>query len=157
MNPLTDIPLPPLPVDPSLVVDLIQKRSWIVLLSLVLGLAIRLLKDDSYIKNIPARARIFTVFGLGQVLGAVEAVIAGKTYKEAILWGVVQTTLAVLGHQVVIEGIRDGNELPVPFLTKPDQPSTEPRTPTVPPSSSGRPAQVDDKEAEASKDVDTTS
>jgi len=131
--------LPEIPIDPNLVVDMIQKRAWLPLGALALGLLIRLFKSD--VKIFPTwfgpRTRQWACFGFGQVLGAVEAVIAGKTYKEAILWGLVQSSMAILGHETVIESFRGGKEIPIPGLMKPivlpSPPPSPDLVPTDPP------------------------
>lgn len=107
-------------IDPQLVVDMIQKRNWLPLGALAVGLVVRLLKSD--IKIFPSidnpRFRIWACLALGQLAGTIEAVIAGKTYREAILWGAVQSGLAIFGHNLFIESIRGGKEFVIPGLTK---------------------------------------
>ena len=106
-------------IDPQLVVDMIQKRAWLPLGALAVGTGVRLLKTDiKFFPDIPPRWRVWAAFGLGQVAGAIEAVIAGKTYREAILWGLVQSTLAIVGQNAFIDSVRGGKEIPVPGLTK---------------------------------------
>lgn len=106
-------------VDPSIVVDMIQKRSWLPLGALAVGTVVRLLKTDiRFFPDVPPRARIWACFALGQVAGTLEAVIAGKTYKEAVVWGLTQSVMAILGQEMFINSLRGGKEIVVPGLTK---------------------------------------
>lgn len=105
-------------VDPQLVVDMIQKRAWLPLGALAVGACVRLLKYDvKFFPSIPSRYRVWAAFALGQVAGTLEAVIAGKTYKEAIVWGLTQSVIAIIGQNTIIDSLRDGKEIPVPGLT----------------------------------------
>lgn len=127
-------------VDPQIVVDMFQKRQWLPLGGLGIGFIVRLLKSD--IKIFPSidnpRFRIWACFALGQLAGTIESIIAGKTYKEAIVWGLTQSLMALTGHDLFIESIRGGKEFVIPWLTKPGV-SPEPGTPpSIPvPTSSG--------------------
>jgi hypothetical protein len=110
-------------IDPQLVVDMVQKRAWLPLGALAVGACVRLLKYDiKFFPSIPSRYRVWAAFALGQVAGSLEAVIAGKTYKEAILWGLTQSVIAIIGQNTIIDSFRDGKEIPVPGLTIPPSP-----------------------------------
>lgn len=106
-------------IDPQIVVDMVQKRAWLPLGALGVAIVVRLLKTDiRFFPNIPPRLRVWTALGLGQVAGILEAVIAGKTYKEAIVWGLVQSVIAIIGQNIFIDSLRGGKEIPIPGLTK---------------------------------------
>ena len=106
-------------VDPQIVVDMMQKRAWLPLGALAVATVVRLLKTDiRFFPDVPPRARIWVCFALGQVAGMLESVIAGKTYKEAIVWGLTQSVMAVLGQEMFIASLRGGKEIVVPGLTK---------------------------------------
>ena len=106
-------------VDPQIVVDMMQKRAWLPLGALAVAAVVRLLKTDiRFFPDVPPRARIWVCFVLGQVAGMLESVIAGKTYKEAIVWGLTQSVMAVLGQEMFIASLRGGKEIVVPGLTK---------------------------------------
>lgn len=106
-------------LNPQIVVDMIQKRAWLPLGALLIGLAVRLLKSDiKYFPTLASRYRALAAIGLGQVAGTIESIIAGKTYKEAIVWGLVQSVIAMVAHDVFIGSIRNGKEIPVPGLSK---------------------------------------
>ena len=106
-------------VDPQIVVDMMQKRAWLPLGALAVATMVRLLKTDiRFFPDVPPRARIWVCFVLGQVAGMLESVIAGKTYKEAIVWGLTQSVMAVLGQEIFIASLRGGKEIVVPGLTK---------------------------------------
>lgn len=106
-------------VDPQVIMDMLQKRAWLPLGALAVGVATRLLRSDiKFFPNVPPLYRVWACFGLGQIAGGLEAVIAGKTYKEAILWGLIQSVIAIIGHNTIIESLRGGKEIPVPGLTR---------------------------------------
>jgi len=121
-------------LDPQLVVDMIQKRAWLPLGALAVGAGVRLLKYDiKFLPSIPSRYRVWAAFGLGQVAGTLEAVIAGKTYKEAIIWGLTQSVIAIIGQNTIIDSLRDGKEIVVPGLTKVDTPPSAGKPPSISP------------------------
>lgn len=121
-------------IDPNLVVDMIEKRAWLPLGALAVALMVRLLKTDIRIfPDIPPRLRIWAAFFFGQVAGALEAVIAGKTYREAVLWGLVQSTIAILGQNALIESLRGGKEISIPGLTKPGVAPSPGKPPSIAP------------------------
>ena len=147
-------------IDPQIVVDMIQKRAWLPIGALSIGLVMRLLKTD--IKIFPSidnpRFRIWACFALGQAAGTLEAIIAGKTYKEAIIWGLTQSVLAIVGHNAVIESLRGGKEFVVPGLTKPGvapSPGSPPSIP-VPAFSDGAEVDIDAKEEVENTDKNTS-
>ena len=106
-------------VDPQIVADMMQKRAWIPLGALAIATVVRLLKTDiRFFPDVPPRARIWVCFALGQVAGMLESVIAGKTYKEAIVWGLTQSVMAVMGQEMFIASLRGGKEIAVPGLPK---------------------------------------
>lgn len=146
-------------VDPQLVVDMLQKRAWLPLGALAVGAATRLLKDDiKFFPDIPPLYRVWACFALGQIAGGLEAVIAGKTYKEAILWGLVQSVIAIIGHNTIISSLRAGKEIPVPGLTQKFVVTPElPRSQLVDiPIIADEPAVIVTKEAEADEKKDET-
>ena len=106
-------------VDPQIVADMIQKRAWLPLGALAVGLSVRLLKSDvRFFPTLSWRYRVWACFALGQLAGTIESVIAGKTYKEAIYWGLAQSIMAIVGQNTVIDSLRGGKEIPIPGLTK---------------------------------------
>lgn len=120
-------------VNPQLIVDMIQKRAWLPLGALGVGIAVRLLKSDIIIfPDLAPRYRIWAAFALGQVLGVIETIIAGKTYREAILWGLTQSVIAILGQNIFIESLRGGKEIPIPGLTAPGVAPGPGKPPSIP-------------------------
>jgi hypothetical protein len=116
------------------IADMISKRAWLPLGALVIGLVVRILKSDTKIPiDIPPRLRIWAAFGLGQVSGALEAVVTGKTWKEAVLGGLVQSMLAIVGQNVLIGSLRGGKEIPLPGLTVPGAAPSPGKPPSLPP------------------------
>lgn len=123
-------------LDPQIVVDMIQKRAWLPLGALAVGTGVRLLKYDiKFLPSIPSRYRVWAAFGLGQLAGTIEAVIAGKTYKEAIIWGLTQSVIAIIGQNTIIDSLRDGKEIVVPGLTKTNTPPSPGKPPSLAPPS----------------------
>jgi hypothetical protein len=87
---------------------------WVLIAAAIIGLVVRLLKEDTWLPTLPPRARAAYALGLGAASGLLEHVFAGTPWKQALLGGVVAATLATFGHDVVIQGLRGGRELPLP-------------------------------------------
>jgi hypothetical protein len=114
---------------------LIVEHRWAALCALLAGVLVRLSKSDNLVPlNIPARLRpwIPVVFG---VFGAVaEALANGKPWSQAIVAGIFVALAPIAGHELLVESLRGGKELPVPGLMKDDSkgPKDPPaRPPTV--------------------------
>lgn len=100
--------------------DLIAKHQWVGLASLVIGLVVRTMKEDVSFPPfvVPARWRPMLALGLGVVSGVLQAVATGTPWRDAILGGLVSGFTAIAGHATVVDGVRDGRDIPVPGLTK---------------------------------------
>jgi hypothetical protein len=118
--------------------DLIAKHQWIGLAALIIGLVVRLLKEDTSFPPfaIPARWRPMLALGLGVVSGALQAASTGTPWRDAVLGGLVSAFLAIAGHETVVNSLRDGEDVPMPAgLTKKTRlrpASIEPPTPPDP-------------------------
>lgn len=120
-------------MDPSQMMTLVEGRKWVPIAAVVIYTLIRLLKSDTKIPiDVPARARIWLVFGLGTLSGVLEKVTQGGTWTEALMGGAVSVAMAVLFHESIIASGRAGKELPVPGLIKPGAPPSPSAPVTLP-------------------------
>ena len=94
--------------------ELIAGHEWVAVASLLIGLVVRLLKSDTRLPvDVPAQYRPLVAYGLGAVVGALDAIQGGEPVHAALM-GLLAPSLAILGHVVGIEGLRGGKELPLP-------------------------------------------
>lgn len=124
--------------DLSLILDLIDKHAWPALSAVVIGILVRLFKSPSVpapLDRIPPKARPLVALVLGVASGCLEAVVAGTPWQKALAGGLVAAALAVFGHQLVIEGARDGREIGEP---KPEPLDAGRERDTVPPAGDER-------------------
>jgi hypothetical protein len=125
-------------MDQSDILDLAAKHQWILLSAVVLGCIVRLLKEDTRFPPfaVAARWRPLLAMGLGIASGALHAVATGTPWRDALLGGLVSGSLAIAGHGTIVDGFRDGKDVPMPGLTKPREAAnprgSEPTTPTDP-------------------------
>lgn len=121
-------------MDPKPYLDLIAKHEWVGLAALVIGLIVRLLKEDTRFPPfaLPARWRPLLAMGLGLASGVLQAVATGTPWRDAIVGGIVSGALAIAGHGTVVESARNGKDIPMPGLTKPPAAKGEPPTPLDP-------------------------
>lgn len=110
--------------DPNLL-SLIQAGQWIPLSALVIGFIVRALKEDTkFLPTVTPERRRILAFGLGLVAGALQLVAGGAPLREAILTAVVSPLFAMLGHHTVIDWMRGGREIPIPWMMKPKPPTS---------------------------------
>jgi hypothetical protein len=125
---------PPAP-DVSAIASALADQKWTMLAALLIGLVVRLLKEDvKFLPTIPARWRPLVALGLGVVSGFLLAFQPGVSWQKAFTEGAVASFLAMGGHSVIIEALRGGRELGSP---KADEAPTKPRLPPDPPSGAG--------------------
>lgn len=99
---------------------LISAGGWIPIASWIVGLLVRLTKEDTKVPiNLPGWSRPWVAVLLGAAQGALAHLALGIPWKQALLGGAFAGGLAVIGHTFGIELFNDGKELPVPFLMKP--------------------------------------
>jgi len=125
---LQAVPTPPdIPTPPDVVgtiLNLIGTHQWVALVwlgaSLVIGLLVRILKGDSTLPlpAIPPNVRIWVAYGLGVVGSIAFKVFSGTPLSTALVWGISAAFAAIIGHETIIESLRGGKELHVPWLTK---------------------------------------
>lgn len=104
---------------PELLVALLLEHKWLPALALAIGLAIRMLKSDVRGPTLARKYRAPLAFGLGLSLGVVQRKMAGASWPDAILTGMLAGCLPILGHSLFIEKLRKGLELPIPGLMVP--------------------------------------
>jgi hypothetical protein len=105
--------------DISAFLSLVQAHAWVPLASLVIGVLVRLVKADVIGPTVPPRWRPYLALGLGVISGVLDAVIAGQPWLTAILGGLASAAAAILGHDFIIAGLRNGKEIPVPAVMRP--------------------------------------
>jgi hypothetical protein len=105
-------------MDPDFITQLLalaKAHSWVALAALVIGLLVRLVRDDSTVAwfpiTIPSRWRPLIALGLGIVSGILNALVAKVDWPAAIVGGVVSAVTAMGGHAIVINALRNGREL----------------------------------------------
>ena len=107
-------------MDITQLVALASGHKWLALIALVVGLLVRVFKDDTKIPGvIPKPARPWIALGLGLVLGTVQQRIAGAAWLDAVVSGALAGLLPIVAHKLGIEWLRDGKEVALPGLMKP--------------------------------------
>lgn len=106
-------------MDPQVIFDLVKNHAWWALAALLIGIAVRVMKDDTIFPiTIPPRVRVYVALVGGIVAGSCQRLATGASWKDALLWGLSAAITAILGHEFVIESARNGKEIPVPGLMK---------------------------------------
>lgn len=107
-------------MDITQLVALAAGHRWLALIALVVGLLVRVFKDDTRIPGvIPKPARPWIALGLGLVLGTVQQRIAGAAWLDAVVSGAIAGLLPIVAHKLGVEWLRDGKEVALPGLMKP--------------------------------------
>lgn len=97
--------------------DAAGARNWILVTALTIGACVRLLKSDTKIPiNLPPAWRPRAAMALGIVSSVLVKVQAGTSWKAALIAGALAGVTAILGHELVIDRLFGGNEIPVPGL-----------------------------------------
>lgn len=97
----------------------LTERNWPLVSLLVIGFLVRLLKQDTKLPiTIPARWRPWIAMALGAASGVLEQIVQGTPWNDALLGGVAAALVAMGGHNLVVEGLLGGKEIPIPGLTK---------------------------------------
>jgi len=96
--------------------DLIQlamDHKWVAVSALIIGALSRVAKAGKLtaLMKVDARYRPLVVVGLGLASGVLEALMAGTAWPHALLGGLIAACVAMGGHNVLIEALRDGREL----------------------------------------------
>lgn len=90
------------------VYNLISQHQWIGLAAVLIGALVRALKEDTPIPiTIPPKVRPWLALGLGATAGALQKVSGGTPWKEAAFGGILAGMLAIVGHDTIVESLRD--------------------------------------------------
>jgi hypothetical protein len=116
-------------MDPNVLKGALVEHFWLGVAIIVIGYFVRALRDDNaFPLSLPATVRIpFTsrtiegkrlkpwiAMGLGLLYGVLEKVAAGTTWKRALTDAAVAGLGPILVHELGIESVRGGTELPLP-------------------------------------------
>lgn len=111
------------PVTIDTFVQLARANAWIPLLALVVGAFIRVAKDDPLVARIPLYIRPenrgLWAMALAVAGAALDRLAAGGTWYDAIAGGVVAGSVAIAGHEIVVNRLRKGRD----FGVKKDPPA----------------------------------
>jgi hypothetical protein len=110
---------------------LVAAHQWFALAALCVALFIRLLKDDTKLPTIPARLRPWISLILGIVAGVLNKVAGGATWKDAALNAVIVGVLPIAVHELGVEALFGGKDVPLPNVVLTD--AAKSKAPTVPP------------------------
>lgn len=109
-------------MDPQALTQLILDHKWFAVLALTIGFVVRMGKPDVVGPSLPSkwRAPVAIAVGItgGFVVPMLQKLAGGSAPKDALVWGLGAAFAAIAGHDIGIEGLRDGKEIPVPFLMK---------------------------------------
>lgn len=122
------------PVDPAPALsDALFAHKWVLVAAIVIGIFVRLCKEDvTFLPTLPARWRPVLALALGVIAGFLMKLEPGKTWSAALLEGGLSAFIAMGGHNVIIEALRNGRELGVPKVAPDAAPTT--KLPLDPPS-----------------------
>lgn len=124
--------LAPVSVPVTDLLALAQSHAWLAFSALLIGLVVRMLKDDAFILpaswSVAAKYRPLVAAGLGLVSGVLDTVVRGTPWRDAIVGGLLAALVAMLGHTGLVDVLRGGRDIGVPDLTP-----TEPAAPQRPP------------------------
>ena len=108
--------------DLSNLIGLIRSHAWLEVSAVVVGLIIRLLKDDTFGPVVPRQWRPAAAWALGLVAAALQLAVEGHSLADAAMTAVFAPTLAMAGHHTFVEWLRSGKELRLPGLMRDDEP-----------------------------------
>ncbi len=100
--------------DLAALVDIVIAHKWWAVASVAIGALVRYTKSDTPGPVLPARYRPALALGLGVLSACLERIAAGAPWEYTLAGGLVSAAVAVLGHGVIVDGVRGGAELPVP-------------------------------------------
>lgn len=96
--------------------------TWLAVAALIVGAVVRFLKSDMVNERlesmgfpaIPKAVLPWVALVLGMASGALDAVLNGTDWPQAVAMGVVSGIGAIAGHQLVVESLRGGREILAP-------------------------------------------
>ena len=95
-------------------ITLLLQHQWVPAAAVAIFFLVRLLKSESVpypLSVIPPKARTLVVVVLGFVGAALQAIVVGVSWQQALAENGVAALLAVLSHDTFIEWMRNGREL----------------------------------------------
>ncbi len=94
---------------------LIVQHKYLALLALIIGFVVRLLKSDTVLPvTVSPKLRGWVAVLLGAIGGIVEHLANGTPWREALASGITAGVLSIVGHELLVESLRGGKEVPVP-------------------------------------------
>ena len=109
------------------VVALLLAHKWLGATALVIGFLVRLLKSDTPLPTLPARFRPWLALGLGALSAMVDSRVNGTDWRTALVAGLGAGLVAIMGHDTVVESLRNGREF---FQKKEDGGGSKPPPPS---------------------------
>jgi len=93
--------------------QLAMSHKWVAVSAIAIGALSRAAKAGKLtpLLQVGARYRPLIVIALGVISGALEAMVIGTPWQDALLGGLVAACIAMGGHGVLIEALRGGREL----------------------------------------------
>lgn len=104
---------------PEQIVKLITDNQWRLLICvIVIGFIVRLSKGDvPWFPTIPSRWRPVFSLALGIAASIADHIANGTPWKNAIVLGLIAGLVPVSGHEVIVNALRGGRDLPAPLST----------------------------------------
>lgn len=89
-----------------------------LLVAVVIGFVVRLLKHDTaFPVTLPRWTYPFVALILGGLDVTARSILAGETLKASFHRGMSAAVLAMLGHDIIVSGLRQGKDIHVPGIT----------------------------------------
>lgn len=105
-----------------------------VLLAMMIGFLVRLMKSDTKLPiDIPPAARKYVALSLAVGGAVAEKLAMGVPTSQALFDGVMAWAMAEWGHKILVDDLRGGKEIPVPFLMLPGEAPGPGKPITIPP------------------------
>lgn len=105
--------------DANQLYDLLMTHKYWAFASVAVGLIVRLLKAHPVLaEKLPSRVRPWIAVILGIIAGVLESIVAGTPILKALILGTISGGGAILGHDLFIEGLRNGKELGSPAAAR---------------------------------------
>lgn len=92
---------------------LFAAHQWMGAVVIIIGLVIRLFKEDEALIpwSIPEKWRTWAALGLGAVLGVLKAIISGVSLQAAVLQGLLAAVTEIMGYHALVRPLSPSGEL----------------------------------------------
>lgn len=105
--------------DANQLYEFLMAHKYWAFASLAVGLMVRLLKAHPVLaEKLPPRARPWIAVGLGVASGVLESIVSGTPVVKALMLGAISGFGAIIGHDLFIEGLRNGKEIGAPAAAR---------------------------------------